>query len=272
MGTAAVRRVSFLVVLVLASLLLLLALAGTFPLLLKNWLPAEAWLRARPDRSTGDQVHRLHSLALALISWGILSGVLLQLHRPRRKVGALLMAAAGVVAVALGEMVVGTFTAAGVGPFLVIVLLVGALHPSARTVLRPSGVDLPMLALALVALGPAIPYAADVGAGAPLASPEWEVDHLSFMVGVALVIPLWALVGSLEKPGWGFPAGAAVGVGGCVALQSLIFPDALSGLGAAWAWAVLAWCVAYAGAAWLRRRRGSPGVAPDPPRREAAAV
>ena len=256
-----VRRVSFLVVLVLVSLFLILALAGTFPLLFENWLPTEAWLRARPDRSPGDQVHRLHSLSLALIAWGILSGILLQFHRPRRKVGALLMAVAGVAAVTLGEMITGTFTLAGVGPFLAIVLVTGALHPSARTLLRHSGVDVPMLALALLAAGPAIAYAVEVGEAARLAGPDGDVEHLTFMVTIALLVPLWALVGTIAKPGWTFPAGGAVVVGGCIGLQSLIFPDALSGVEPAWASAVLAWCIAYMVAAWLRRR-GTPSTHP----------
>lgn len=75
------------------------------------------------------------------------------------------------------------------------------------------------------------------------------------MVSVALLIPLWGLIGATGKPGWAFPAGAAVIASACVGLQSLMFPDALSGLQPLWAWAALAWCIAYGITAWLRSRR-----------------
>jgi hypothetical protein len=256
-----IRRVSFLIVLVLVSLLLILALGSTLQLLYKNWLPTEAWLRARPDSSPGDQVHRLHSLALALISWGILSGILLQFHRPRRKLGALLMAVAGVAAVTAAELITGTFTLVGVGPFLAMIFVTAALHPSARTLVRPSGVDRPMLALAFLASGPAFAYAVEVGGAARRAGGEGDVQHLTFMVTIALLVPLWASVGSLAKPGWAVPAGAAVVAGGCIGLQSLMFPDALSALGTVWASAVLVWCFAYVIAARLRCR-GTPSTRP----------
>ena len=247
-----VRRIAFLVSTGLASAFLVVALLAAYPLLFTNWLPGEAWLSVRPDRSPGDQVHRLHSLALAVISWGMLSGVVLQLHRPRRKVGALLMALATVLAVASGSVITGTFTVGGVAPFLVVVLLPAVLHPSAGELIRVPGVNRPMLALALLAAGPWIAYALSVGEAARLAGPGGDVDHLMFVATVALVVPLWAIIGTAAKPGWAFPAGAAVVAAGCVGLQSLVFPDALSGLEPAWAAAALVWSFAYGVASRLR--------------------
>jgi hypothetical protein len=188
------RRISFLIAIALASAFLLFALLATYPLLFTNWLPTDAWLTVRPDRSPGDQVHRLHSLALGVISWGVLSGVVLQFHRPQRKVGALLMALTGVVAVACGEMITGTFTVAGMAPFLLLILVTCVLHPSARAIIRPSRVNLPMLALTLLAAGPGIAYALSVGGAARLAGPDGDVEHLTFVVTITLLVPLWALI------------------------------------------------------------------------------
>lgn len=254
-ATDRVRRISFWVVIGLAGLFLLIALLAAYPLLFTNWLPTDAWLAVRTDRAPGDQVHRLHSLALGVIAWGMLAGVALQFNRPERNVAALLMALAAPVAIALGEMLTGTYTVTGTAPFLLLILAACALHPSARAFIRLPGLDLPMLALTVIAAGSWIAYALGVGETARVAGPDGDIQHLTFMVSVALLIPLWGLIGATGKPGWAFPAGAAVLASASVGLQSLMFPNALSGLKPLWAWAAVAWCIAYGVAAWLRSRR-----------------
>lgn len=264
------RRISFWVATGLASLFVLVALLATYPLLFTNWLPADAWLAARPDRSPGDQVHRLHSLALSIISWSMLAGVVLQFHRPERKVAALLMSLAAAIAVGCGVMLTGTSfaaTATGMAPFLVPILAVCALHPAVRAIIGVPHLNRPMLALTVIAAAPSMAYALGVGETARVTAAEGEIEHLSFIATVALLIPLWALIGSTDKPGWAFPASAAVIASACVGLQSLIFPDALSGLEPGWAAATLAWCVAYGGAAW--RRACAPERVPFADRAEA---
>jgi uncharacterized protein YjeT (DUF2065 family) len=253
-----VRRASFWIVIGLATLFLLLTQAAAYPLLFTNWLPTDAWLAVRSDRSAGDQVHRLHSLALGVIVWGMLAGVALQFHRPSGKVAALLMSLAAVVAVACGLSVTGTsFTgiATGMAPFLLPILAAGALHPSAEAFLRLPRVDLRMFALSLIAAGPSIAYAVAVSGAAREAGPDVYIEHLAFMATVALLILLWGLIGATDKPGWAFPAGAAVLASACLGLQSLMFPDVLSGLDPLWAGAAVAWCIAYGAAAWYRSRR-----------------
>lgn len=68
-----------------------------------------------------------------------------------------------------------------------------------------------MLALTLLAAVPWIVYALRIGRAAGRAGPDGDVEHVTFVVTVALLVPLWALVGTTAKPGWTFPAGAAVG-------------------------------------------------------------
>lgn len=250
-----VRRISFWIATGLASVFVLVALLAAYPLLFTNWLTTDAWLAVRPDRSPGDQVHRLHSLALSIIAWGMLVGVALQFHRPERKVAALLMALATAVAVGCGVMLTGTSfaaTATGMAPFLLPILAVCILHPSVRAFIDLPRLNGPMLVLTMIATGPWVGHALGLGETARLAAADGDVEHLSFMVTVALLIPLWALIGTTDKPGWAFPAGAAVIAAACVGLQSLMFPDALSGLERGWASATLAWCMAYGAAAWLR--------------------
>ena len=253
-----VRRVSFWIVIGLASLFLVFTQAGAYPLLFTNWLPTDVWLAVRSDRSAGDQVHRLHSLALGIIVWGMLAGVALQFHRPARKVAALLMSFAAVVAVACGLLVTGTSLtgiAIGMAPFLLPILAAGALHPSAEAFIRLPRLDLRMFALTVIAAGPWIAYALDVVRTARASGQDVEIEHSTFMVTVALLILLWGLIGATDKPGWAFPAGAAVLASACLGLQSLMFPDLLSGLELLWAGAAVAWCAAYGAAAWYRSRR-----------------
>ena len=97
-------------------------------------------------------------------------------------------------------------------------------------------------------------YALGLSDATRVTGPDADAEHMGFMVTVALLIVLWALIGTTDKPGWGFPAGAAVVAGACIGMQSLVFPDVLSGLEPLWAWAAVAWCVAYGAAAWLRAR------------------
>lgn len=251
------RQISFWIVTGLASLFLLVVFLPAYPLLFINWLPIDAWLAVRPDRFPGDQVHRLHSLTLGIISWGMLAGFLLQFHRPVRKVAALLMPLAVVVAIACALMLTG-LTPAGLAEIAVealLVLVVCALHPSARAFIRPPRLDRPMLALTVIAAGPWIAYALGMAEAARTDPPFPENEHLMFMVIVAPLIPLWGLIGATDKPGWAFPAGATILATACVALQSLLFSDVLSGLEPLWAWSAVAWCIAYGGAAWLRMRR-----------------
>lgn len=255
MASGRVRRVSFWIAAGVTCAFLLVALLPTYPLLFMNWLPTDIWLAARPDRSPGDQIHRLHSLALAVISWGALSGVALQFHRPWRKLGALLMSLAAVLAIACGLGVAGTFDVAGTAPFLLLPLVTLALHPSIRTITSLPRLDLSMLALTVLAALKWVAYALNVAKAARVAGSHGDAEHLTFMVIVALAIPLWALLGATNIRGWVFPAGAAIVASGCVGLQSLIFPDALSGLEPVWASAALAWCIAFGTVARLRSLR-----------------
>lgn len=258
-GRGRALRISFGVAVGITTAFLTLALLATYPLLFTNWLPSDAWLAVRQDRSPGDQVHRLHSLMLALISWSALSGVALQFHRPERKLAALLMSLSTVVAVALGLALSGPFSVAGMAPFLLLPLVTCALHPSAREAVRLPSLNPPMLALTVFAAAPWITYALDAGEAARLAGPNGDAEHLAYVVTVGLVIPSWALLGTTDKPGWTFPAGAAILGSACVGLQSLIFQDALSGLDPLWASSALAWCVAFGGVAAARSRRDRRG-------------
>lgn len=257
------RRIAFKVVVVMATLFTLVALLFAYPLIVSNWLPVDLWLAVRtdaahPDVTAADAVHRLHSLALGVLAWGVLLGILLQAHRPKRKVAPLLAALAVPIAIAVSETMAGTITVGGTAPFLVVILIVVVLHPAVRDMLRLPGWDLRMLGLAAAAAVPWVVYAARIATAARDLAPGFEVDHLEFTSAVALLAILWGVIGASDHTGWRYAAAASVVAAASIALQSVLFPDVLSGLSIPWAVAALVWSAAYGGAAVLRAR-GSHG-------------
>lgn len=249
-----VRRIAFRVAIALVSLFLLLALLSAYPLIAINWLPNEIFLAVRTDLEAGDVVHRLHSLALAVIAWGMLMGIVLQAHRPERKVSPLLTSLAVPVAIAVSEMLAGTYTVGGTAPFFILILTVVVLHPAARAIVRLPRWNFPMLGLAAATALPWVAYAVGLGEAAHNAEPGFEVEHMTFVSALALLAVLWGSIGASNHTGWQYAAGASLVATACVGLQSIIFPDVLSGLSLPWAVAALAWCGAYGSAAVLRSR------------------
>lgn len=238
----------------LVSLFLLVILFPAYPLVVVNWLPDDAWLAVRSDHGPADLPHRLHSLSLSVLAWGMFLGVALQAHRPVRKLAPLLTALAVPVAIAGAELVAGTYTVAGTAPFFIALLLVAALHPAVRLLLRVPRWNLPMLVLAAVAAVPWATYAVRVGQAVQASDPGWEVDHHVFTAALAFLPVLWGLIGASDRPGWEYATGTTLAAAGAIGLQALIFPGVISGPSAPWAAAALAWCLVYGGAAFLRRR------------------
>lgn len=254
-STSRARRIAFWVALALASLFLVIALFPAYRLIVINWLPRELWLAVRTDHLAGEEVHRLHSLALSLLAWVMLLGLVSQVRRPVRKVAALLASLAVPVAIAVSEMLAGTYTVGGTAPFFVLLLLVIVLHPAAREVVRRPEWDLAMLGLVVVAAVPWVAYAVSMGEAAHHVAPGFELNHMTFMGAIALATPLWGAIGASKHAGWQYPAGACVVATACVGLQSAIYTDALSAPSPPWAAAALGWCVAY-GSLAIRRTRG----------------
>lgn len=252
-----VRRVAFWIVAGLVALLLLVALLPAYPLIVVNWLPDDAWLAVRSDHGPADLVHRLHSLSLSVLAWGMFLGIALQAHRPHRKLAPLLTALAVPVSIAAAEIMAGTYTVAGTAPFIIALVLAAALHPASRELIRMPRWDLPMLGLVALAAVPWVVYAVGNAHAVQAASPAWESEHLTFASALALLPVTWGIIGASDRPGWPYAAGAAAAAGGFVALQSVMFPEVISGLSGTWAAAALLWCLAFAGAAVYRCGRVS---------------
>jgi hypothetical protein len=110
------------------------------------------------------------------------------------------------------------------------------------------GSRIPTLGLALVALPPALIFAAAMIRTALEGEPEpdytYVFDHYPIQAASVLVIPMATALLALRLPGWR-PMTIVVAVGTAwYGLVSIVHPDHLGSWGAAWGWTGVAWAVA----------------------------
>jgi hypothetical protein len=212
-----------------------------------------------------ESIHRLHNVAFAAL-YGVLLGVALLwcTWRPEQNVSAFFVAVGSGIAGAVAGLACGDFVS-GVwytGPISIVVL--SALHPSRRVLLRPSGVDLPTALLSIVALAPAIAYLltqSDLQQAGGIGDPHWELHHYSGMAAAALALPVCGLAASLRESGRRVGA-RLVGVSAVlIGAGSLALADYAGAFDALWAWLTLAWGLAVIALAEAGRRRGAGSVA-----------
>ncbi len=211
-----------------------------------------------------EALHRLHNVAFTAL-YGILLGVALLVcaWRPEQNVSAFFVAVGSGIAGAIAGLASGDFVS-GVwytGPISIVVLW--ALHPSRRALLRPSGVDLPTAMVSLVALVPAIAWLltqSDLQQTGNAADPHWEFHHYSGMAAAALALPVCGLAASLRESGRRFGAWL-VGVSAAViGAGSLLLSDYAGAFDTTWAWLALAWGFAVIALAEREAmREGVPG-------------
>lgn len=252
------RNVLFTALVGLTSLILLVGLSPALKGLVVNWLPTDAFLVVRTDLGAADVVHRLHSTVVAVTFAGLIAGLAAQLHRPRRKVAPLLMALVVPFALAVGELMTGSYTVMGTAPLFVILLAIAFLHPAAGEMLRVPRMNSGIFGLVAVAAVPWVMFSHDQARLQRLAS-AGDLDvlsgHWDMMTAFPILVLAWATIGASDYSGWRITAWVGGGAVAAFALQSIIFPYVLSGASAAWAAVALAWAVVYVSAAELRSRR-----------------
>jgi hypothetical protein len=195
-----------------------------------------------------EAIHRLHNVAFTAL-YGVLLGTALLAcaWRPERNVSAFFVAVGSGIAGAVAGLASGDFIS-GVwytGPISIVVLW--ALHPSRRALLRASGVDLPTALLSLVALAPAIAWLltqSEFQRTGQVGDPHWEFHHYSGMAAAALALPICGLAASLRESGRRLGAWL-VGVSAVlIGAGSLALSDYAGAFDALWAWFTLGWGVA----------------------------
>jgi hypothetical protein len=244
----ALRRVAFRVLAALFFLLLLVPFGLELPLLLVWWLPDSAVLAIAPFFEPAELAHRIHHMTLSVLAWATVLAVGVQLRRPERRVAPLLQALAFAVAITLVELGTGTFSVDDSAPFLVPLLLLALLHPRARELVGVPRLDRAMTGLTAVAVIPWTVFAAGQAELQRLnvaGDPHAQLHHWNLMTAFAVLVVLWALIGSTDRPGWRLTAWIAGLASAVYGLQSLFFSDLASAAPAAGGIAALAWGVAY---------------------------
>lgn len=245
------RRAAFYVPVVLFSLLLIAFTGFIIPILpsvIIGWFNQDLF-----------GVHQLHEMTNGSLSWLLIAGMLLQLHRPADKVAALQMANLVIIVSIVVSLVAGTFF-----PITVLFLLFTAgaalLHPRRREMLRFGRLGHPeLLALVMVAAVPLLIYTAnqiDLQLNAPAGDEHAEFAHYAGMANVALTLLLVGLLASFKTPGWRIPAWGAGFVAIVFGLTSVVFSTQASSVGLLWGSLAIVWGLAFIIVGEWKHRRG----------------
>lgn len=147
-----------------------------------------------------------------------------------------------------GDLISGFWITALVG-----LVLLGALHPDPRSLLRlPGHPSIPLLTYALLGTIPAWIYAvtyAELQHG-PATDPHVELHHWSGMAVAALAIAGAGLATSLRGAGWLVGAAATATAAVAFGLSGLVFSDLPGAPDAGWSWLAVAAGIGF----WLLAR------------------
>ena len=205
-----------------------------------------------------EAIHRLHNVAFTAL-YGVLLGVALLVcaARPELNVSSFFVAVASGIAGAIAGLASEDFIS-GVwytAPISIVVL--SLLHPSRSRLLRPSGVDIPTLALSLLALVPAIAFLltqSELQRAGSAADPHWELHHYSGMAAAVLALPLCGFAASFRESGRRLGAWLVGIAAVMIGIGSLFLSDYVGALDAMWAWLTLVWGVAMIASTMMATR------------------
>lgn len=147
-----------------------------------------------------------------------------------------------------GDLIAGFWITGIVG-----LILLGALHPNPRSLLRLTGhPSVALLTYALLCAIPAWIYAvasAELQRG-PASDPHVELHHWSGMAVAALAIAGAALATSLRGEGWRFASAATAVAAVAFGISGLVFSDLAGAPDAGWSWLAVAAGIGF----WLLAR------------------
>jgi hypothetical protein len=209
------------------------------------------------------------SHAAGNLAYGIIGAVLVapafasQAHRPERKIAPLQQLALVILALGLAAVGSGAYMGiAGAAVVLVPLVIVLAVHPARGAVSRqrprPS---LPLVALALAALVPALAYAWKMAAnGRANLPPEDSYAYVptvwSGIVAMAFATISISFLAALRPRGWPIPAACVAVAAFLFGTASVINPDIPASGGRGWGATAILWSVAWSVAAILERNLG----------------
>lgn len=263
------RRIAF-TILVLATLGLFLVQSwDNYVFVIAGWFDNGLGILTDGEHHLLHTGHRLHNLAISLMTWPFLVGMVAQLWSPTRHVTGMLMAVSvwlvGFVAIGL----------TGVVPLLIIAVVMGVptvvaalLHPAGRELLTSfdvSRVSRPLLILVVVAAIPLVAFAAHEtglqtgaieaadhahagGEHAEIHEEHVGGGHYARMVWLAFSIIVTGLLASFRQPGWRLGAWTVSLMTIVFGMSGLLAPEAASNPGLLWNLLAIIWGVGFGAA------------------------
>lgn len=233
------RRPVFYAITIAFGAFLLFALQEPLQFVIAAWLPGY-------DAPT----HRVHHLMIGALLVLLVLGVLVQLYRPRERVGAFVLAAVIVGAITLASVIgEGIGAVGGLLIFILPVIVLGVLHPSFRS-FRPrrASMDRWMMGVAIVGAAPLAVFAAlQLNLHLTLADDHVLFEHYIMMAGGALTIAVGALLASFRPVGWRMLVYGIAALAIVVAAGSIVFPEPTQGtnFGLIGGALVIIWAIAF---------------------------
>jgi uncharacterized membrane protein YhaH (DUF805 family) len=140
---------------------------------------------------------------------------------------------------------------------LVMVVLLGFIHPGSALLQVPRPHDRPMTLLWLLAAVPALIYSFDqigLQTSGVAADPHWANLHYQMVAEYGIHLTLVALLGATALGGWRITAWWAASMAALMGAAFIVYPNATSSGGAGWGVLLVAWAIAYAIATERRAR------------------
>ena len=239
------RKIAFYVPVVL-FVALLVVFTGVF-------IPALPYIFIGWATPASEFVHHVHEFLSSIFFWSLLVGVGVQLYRPLTKAAPILQVVSATSLLVIVALLTNSFFPP-LAIFLALGLLVFAFHPLGIKGLfaREGGVHLPLLALTLIALVPALLYAADHIGLQAMQMPgdeHGEFFHWGSSATIALCGVAFALLAALRFSGWKITAWSAGAIGLILGLTGILFPSQASSVGPVWGVLTLIWGAAVIAAA-----------------------
>jgi hypothetical protein len=235
-----------------------------------NLVPILVWF---PDSFVNDfyaseietfSIHRIHYLALGLSHLLVTFGVVIQLWKPMKWI-APMWQASGAMGVSVVLLLLVRPPLETVPAFvyvvLVMVIVLGFIHPSSALLQFPRPHDRSMTLLSVLAAVPLLVYSFNQtglqlsGVGA---DPHWALLHYQMVGEYGIHLTLVALLGSTTLRGWRVTAWWAASIAALMGSAFIVYQNAASSQGAGWGLALLVWAVAYATATERRARLNRP--------------
>jgi hypothetical protein len=238
------------------SMVLAVTFLGVTVLTLALWLTDPGYTETTP---VGD---------LSFFALGAIIGVGLaaQLRRAEQRIAGLQQAGIGILSLGMAGVIGARIEpAVGAGLLLLVMAVLVVLHPARRDVFAPGpGIDIPVLALSVLAGIPAIWYAAGMLRLAAEAGPSCFLgqcargDRFAEIAAATIAIVSVGGLAGFKTPGWRLPLWSA-GLGAIlIGLTSIALIDVTGSLGLGWGSLAVTWGVLLIVIGQRRGRRSPP--------------